>query len=86
MRVSIHSHFQDSVRNKAMLIATALDPRHRSLKFLKSADKESVFEDVITEASSLADTPDATSSSPKRPKLSLAAELLDYSESSDSSI
>ena len=83
---SVHSHFQDCAKNKAMLSATALDPRHKTLKFLKSPEREAIFEDVISKASFLREMTEVTSGSPKRRKLSsIARDLLDYSESSGSS-
>ena len=82
---SINSHFQDASITKATLIASALDPRHKALKFLKSTEREEVFANVMEQASFLADLAHESPSSPKRPKLSaVVSDLLDYSESTSS--
>lgn len=81
--LSIEQHFSNDAQQLLMRLASALDSRHKSLKFLSSADCQLVRSQLTGKCNELCDSSEVpkTSCPPsKRQKI----DLLSYEESSDS--
>ena len=87
---SLSSHFSDSDQQKLMVLATVLDPRFKSLKFLPSAERKHVYVDLLDAATDLwatergemppsLDLESGSSPLPKRKKMGHC--LLDFTDS-----
>ena len=90
LRTSLQAHFSDLDQQKLMLLATALDPRLKSLKFLPSPERRHVFVDLFDAATDLVaaerqgiSSTDLESEPPPSPKRQrMERGLLDYTDSS----
>ena len=85
-----HSHFSNSDLRRFLLLAAVLDPRFKALKFISSADKARIYEDLQIAASEVKVEEEPPSqhddeASPLPPKRQKWQELFDYTESGGSS-
>jgi len=85
--MNMKAHFSDAEQHKVMLMASALDPRYKALKFLKTVERDAVYANITNAATALKseDADFAEVPQPKCPKLAQATmDLLYFAELSPS--
>ena len=87
---NMQQHFSDESLRSLMLVASALDPRFKGLKFLSSSERSSVYSDLLRHVTSKAaeqeEEEEAVRTNPPSPKRPCTGgDLLNFHESSSDS-